>query len=142
MLPNARIIDARRDPMACCFGNFKQLFAVGQQFTYSLEHIARYYRSYVELMRHWDTVLPGKILRVHHEDVVNDLEGSVRRILDFCGLDFEPACLDFHKNRRQVNTASSEQVRRPIYRDGMDQWRHFEPYLATLRGALGPFDER
>jgi hypothetical protein len=93
-------------------------------------------------MRHWDTVLPGKILRVHHEDVVNDLEGSVRRILDFCGLDFEPACLHFHKNRRQVNTASSEQVRRPIYRDGMDQWRHFEPYLATLRGALGPLDER
>jgi predicted Zn-dependent protease len=142
MLPNAKIIDARRHPMACCFGNFKQLFAVGQQFTYSLEHIARYYRSYVDLMRHWDTVLPGKILRVHHEDVVNGLEGSVRRILEFCDLDFEPACLDFHRTRRQVNTASSEQVRRPLYRDGMDQWRHFEPHLDDLRRALGPIDER
>ena len=142
MLPNAKIIDARRHPMACCFGNFKQLFAVGQQFTYSLEHIARYYRSYIDLMRHWDTVLPGNILRVHHEDVVNDLEGSVRRILKFCGLEFEPACMDFHRTRRQVNTASSEQVRQPLYRGGMDQWRHFEPYLDSLRDALGSIDER
>lgn len=142
MLPNAKIIDARRHPIACCFGNFKQLFAVGQQFTYSLEHIARYYRSYVELMQHWDTVLPGKILRVHHEDVVDDLEGSVRRILEFCGLEFELACMDFHRTRRQVNTASSEQVRQPLYRGGMDQWRHFEPYLDTLRDALGSIDER
>ena len=140
ILPNAKIIDARRHPMACCFGNFKQLFAVGQQFTYSLEHIARYYRAYVELMRHWDTVLPGRILRVHHEDVVTDLEGSVRRLLEFCGLEFEPACLDFHRTRRQVNTASSEQVRQPLYREGMDQWRHFEPYLNDLRDALGPIE--
>jgi hypothetical protein len=142
MLPNARIIDARRHPMACCFGNFKQLFATGQQFTYSLEHVARYYRSYVELMHHWDRALPGKILRVHHEDVVADLEGSVRRLLDFCGLEFEPACLDFHNTRRQVNTASSEQVRQPIYRAGMDQWRHFEPHLKALREALGPLGGR
>ena len=100
MLPNARIIDARREPMACCFSNFKQLFASGQQFTYSIEDIARYYRIYVELMAHWDAVLPGKVLRVQHEDVVDDLEASVRRILDFCGLDFEPACIEFHKTRR------------------------------------------
>jgi len=138
ILPNARIIDARREPMACCFSNFKQLFASGQEFTYSLEDIARYYRTYVELMAHWDEVLPGRILRVRHEDVVEDLEGNVRRILDYCGLPFEPACLEFHKTERNVRTASSEQVRRPINRDGVDQWRHFEPWLASLREALGP----
>jgi len=138
MLPNARIIDARRHAMACCFSNFKQLFAVGQQFTYSLEHIARYYRSYVELMSHWDSALPGKILRVQHEDLVADLEGTVRRILEFCGLAFEPACNRFHETKRSVNTASSEQVRRPINRDGIDQWRHFEPWLEPLLRALGP----
>jgi hypothetical protein len=139
MLPNAKIIDARREPMACCFSNFKQLFATGQDFTYSLEDIGRYYRSYVELMDHWDAVLPGGILRVQHEDVVDDLEGSVRRILDFCGLPFEQACLEFHKTERSVRTASSEQVRRPIFREGLDQWRHFEPWLGPLRAALaGP----
>jgi hypothetical protein len=137
MLPNARIIDARREPMACCFSNFKQLFAAGQEFTYGLEDIARYYRSYVELMAHWDAVLPGKILRVQHEDVVADLEGTVRRLLDFCGLAFEPSCLEFHKTDRGVRTASSEQVRRPIYREGLDQWRRFEPWLNELRTALG-----
>jgi tetratricopeptide (TPR) repeat protein len=136
MLPNARIIDARREPMACCFSNFKQLFASGQEFTYSIEDIARYYRSYVELMAHWDDVLPGRILRIQHEDVVADLEGSVRRLLDFCGLEFEPACLDFHKTARSIRTASSEQVRRPIFREGLDQWRHFEPWLGPLRAAL------
>ena len=137
ILPNAKIIDARRSPMACCFGNFKQLFATGQQFTYSIEHIARYYRSYAELMQHWDTVLPGKVLRVQHESLVDDLEGHVRRILEFCGLDFEPGCVEFHKTERQVHTASSEQVRQPLYRWGMHQWRQFEPCLGALRTALG-----
>jgi tetratricopeptide (TPR) repeat protein len=137
ILPNARIIDARREPMACCFSNFKQLFASGQEFTYSLEHIARYYRSYVELMRHWEEALPGKILRVQHEDVVADLEANVRRVLTFCGLDFEPACLEFYKTERSVRTASSEQVRRPIFKEGLDQWRHFEPWLGALKEALG-----
>jgi tetratricopeptide (TPR) repeat protein len=137
ILPNARIIDARREPMACCFSNFKQLFASGQEFTYDIEDIARYYRSYVQLMRHWDDALPGKVLRIQYEDVVEDLEGNVRGILDFCGLPFEPACLEFHKTERSVRTASSEQVRRPIFREGVDQWRHFEPWLGSLRSALG-----
>jgi len=137
MLPNARIIDARREPMACCFGNFKQLFAHGQEFTYGIEDIARYYRTYLELMRHWDRVLPGRVLRVQHEDLVDDLEGNVRRILEYCGLAFEPACVEFHKTERSVRTASSEQVRQPIYREGLDQWRHFEPWLGPLRAALG-----
>jgi tetratricopeptide (TPR) repeat protein len=138
ILPNARIIDARRGAMACCFSNWKQLFAVGQRFTYGFEDIARYYRSYVELMQHWDEVLRGWILRVQHEEVVADLEGSVRRILDFCELEFEPTCLQFYRTERGVNTPSSEQVRQPIYRQGLDQWRHFEPWLIPLRDALGP----
>ena len=137
MLPNARIIDARRDPMACCFSNLKQLFAQGQEFAYSVQDIARYYRTYVELMGHWDDVLPGRVLRVRHEAVIDDLEGQVRRILDHCGLPFEPACLDFHATRRSVRTPSSEQVRRPIFREGLDQWRNYEPWLAPLRTALG-----
>ncbi|MFZ1906672.1 MAG: sulfotransferase [Steroidobacteraceae bacterium] len=137
ILPRARIIDARREAMACCFSNFKQLFASGQEFTYSIEDIARYYRSYVALMAHWDAVLPGSTLRVQHEDVVADLEGNVRRILDFCGLEFEPACLTFYKTERSVRTASSEQVRQPIYREGIEQWRNFEPWLGPLRQALG-----
>jgi len=136
ILPNARIIDARREPMACCFSNFKQLFATGQEFTYSLEDIGRYYRSYVALMRHWDSVLPGKVLRIQHEDVVENLEANVRRILDFCGLPFEPACVEFHRTERSVRTASSEQVRRPIFREGLDQWRHFEPWLEPLQSVL------
>jgi predicted Zn-dependent protease len=138
MLPNAKIIDARREPMACCFSNFKQLFASGQQFTYSLEDIGRYYALYVRLMDHWDAVLPGRVLRVQHEDVIDDLEGNVRRILDYCGLEFEAACVDFHKTERRVHTASSEQVRRPINREGVDQWKNFEPWLGPLREALGP----
>jgi len=137
MLPNARIIDARREPMACCFSNFKQLFANGQEFTYSIEEIARYYRTYLELMRHWQRVLPGRVLRVQHEDVVDDLEGSVRRLLDFCGLAFEPACVSFYENRRSVRTASSEQVRQAIYRDGLEQWKNFEAWLGPLESALG-----
>jgi tetratricopeptide (TPR) repeat protein len=137
MLPNARIIDARREPMACCFGNLKQLFAHGQEFAYSVEDIARYYRTYLELMRHWDAVLPGRVLRVLYEDVVADLEGNVRRILDYCGLEFEPACVEFYRTERSVRTASSEQVRQPIYREALDQWRHYEPWLGPLREALG-----
>jgi hypothetical protein len=137
MLPNARIIDARREPMACCFSNLKQLFARGQEFTYSIEDIARYYRTYLELMRHWDKALPGRILRVQHEDVVEDLEGNVRRMLAHCGLEFEPACVEFHKTARSVRTASAEQVRQPLNRDGLDQWKHFEPWLSPLRDALG-----
>ena len=137
MLPNAKIIDARRDPLACCFSNFKQLFGNGQEFTYSIEDIARYYRTYVRLMRHWDEVLPGRILRINHEDVVDDLEGNVRRMLDFCGLEFEPACLEFHRTGRVVQTASADQVRQPIFREGLDQWKHYAQWLGPLRAALG-----
>jgi hypothetical protein len=138
VLPDARIIDARRHPMACCVSAFKQLFAEGQEFSYSLEDLGRYYRGYVELMDHWQDVLPGRILRVDHEAVVADLEGEVRRILEFLGLPFEPACLEFHKTRRSVRTASSEQVRRPLYDSALDHWRHYEPWLGPLRTALGP----
>jgi tetratricopeptide (TPR) repeat protein len=137
MLPNAKIIDARREPMACCFSNLKQLFANGQEFTYSVDDISRYYRTYLDLMGHWDEVLPGRVLRIWHEDVVDDLEGNVRRILDFCGLAFEPKCVDFHKTERSVRTASSEQVRQPIFREGLDQWRHYEHRLSPLMDALG-----
>jgi tetratricopeptide (TPR) repeat protein len=137
MLPRAKVIDARREPMACCFSNLKQLFARGQEFTYSIEDIARYYRTYLELMRHWNRVLPGWVLRVQHEDVVDDLEGNVRRILDFCGLQFEPQCVEFHKTQRSVRTASSEQVRQPLNREGLDQWKNFEPWLEPLKVALG-----
>jgi tetratricopeptide (TPR) repeat protein len=137
MLPNAKIIDARREPMACCFGNLKQLFSSGQEFSYSIDDIARYYRTYLELMRHWDTVLPGRILKVQHEDVVADLPGNVRRILEFCGLPFESTCVEFHKTERSVRTASSEQVRQPIFREGLDQWRNYTSWLGPLKEALG-----
>jgi hypothetical protein len=123
--------------MACCFSGFKQLFGQGQEFSYGLEAIGNYYRRYVELMDHWDEVLPGFVLRVQHEEVVEDLETQVRRMLDFCGLPFEPACLDFHRSRRSVRTPSSEQVRQPIYRSGLEQWRHYEPWLGPLKQALG-----
>ncbi len=142
MLPNAKIIDARRDPMSCCFSNLKQLFAQGQEFAYSVEDIARYYRTYLDLMRHWDATLPGRVLCVRHEDVIADLEGNVRRILDYCGLPFEPACIDFHKTQRSVRTPSSEQVRQPIFRDGLDQWKKFEPWLGPLQVALGDAADR
>ncbi|HVO47604.1 MAG TPA: sulfotransferase [Steroidobacteraceae bacterium] len=142
ILPNARIIDARREPMACCFSNLKQLFATGQEFTYSVDDIARYYRTYLELMAHWDAVLPGRVLRVQHQDVVDDLEGNVRRILDFCGLEFEPACVEFYKTERSIRTASSEQVRQPIFREGLDQWKNYEPWLGPLKDALGDALER
>jgi tetratricopeptide (TPR) repeat protein len=137
MLPQAKIIDVRREPMACCFSNLKQLFASGQEFSYDLKSAGRYYRSYLKLMRHWDAVLPGRVLRVLYEDVVEDLEASLRRMLRFCGLDFEPACLEFHQTARSVSTASSEQVRQPIFRIGLSRWHHYEPWLAPLKDALG-----
>jgi predicted Zn-dependent protease len=136
MLPHAKIIDARREPLACCFSNYKQLFAAGQPFTYGIEDIARYYRLYLQVMEHWDTAMAGKILHVQHEELVDDLETQVRRLLGFCGLDFEPACLDFHRTRRDIHSASSEQVRQPLNRRGLDQWRHFEPWLGPLKAAL------
>ncbi len=138
ILPNAKIIDARRGAMGCCFSGFKQLFAEGQEFTYGLEEIGHYFKDYVALMDHWDRVLPGKVLRVNYEDVVADLEPQVRRLLDFCGLLFEEGCINFHKNDRAVRTASSEQVRQPIFTSGLDQWQNFSPYLDPLRQVLGP----
>lgn len=137
ILPNAKIIDARRSPMACCFSGFKQLFAEGQEFSYALEDIGRYYRDYVALMDHWDSVLPGYVLRVRHEDVVDDLEGQVRRLLEFCGLPFEAACLRYYETDRNVRTPSSEQVRQPIFRQGTEQWRHYREHLKPLASALG-----
>ena len=138
MLPNAKIIDARRAAPACCFGGFKQLFAEGQEFSYSLEDIGQYYRDYCDLMDHWQEVFPGEILLVEYEQVVDDLETQVRRVLDYCGLPFEEACLSFHETKRAVRTASSEQVRQPLYRSGLDQWRNYEPWLDPLKAALGP----
>jgi hypothetical protein len=138
LLPNAKIIDARRDAMACCFSNFKQHYARGQRFSYDLRDMGRFYRDYVDLMAHFDEVLPGRIHRVVYERMVEDTEAEVRKVLDYCGLPFEPACLRFFENERPVRTASSEQVRQPIYRHGVDQWRHFEPWLGPLREALGP----
>lgn len=138
ILPNAKVIDARRHPMSCCFSGFKQLFAEGQEFSYGLEEIGDYYRNYVELMDHWDAVLPGFVLKVQHEDVVDDLEGQVRRMLNFCGLPFEQNCLDFHETERSVRTPSSEQVRSPIFRTSLDQWRNYTQWLQPVREALGP----
>jgi hypothetical protein len=137
MLPKAKIIDVRREPMACCFSNLKQLFASGQDFTYSVEDIARYYRTYLEAMRHWEVVLPGRMLKISYEDVVENLEENVRRILKFCGLEFEAACIEFYKTERPVRTASSEQVRQPLFRGGLFQWRNYEPWLGPLKDSLG-----
>lgn len=138
ILPNAKIIDARRHPLGCCFSNFKQYYARGQNFSYSLSDIGRFYHDYVGLMTHFDEVLPGRIHRVIYEDTVEDTEAQVRKLLAYCQLDFEPACLRFFENQRGVRTASSEQVRQPIYRQGMQQWTNYEPWLKPLREALGP----
>jgi hypothetical protein len=138
ILPNAKIIDARRHPLACGFSGFKQHFARGQGFTYDLTDIGRYYADYVELMAHFDAVLPARVHRVIYEQMVADPEAQVRLLLDYCGLDFEPACLKFYENDRAVRTASSEQVRQPIFTEGLDQWRRFEPWLDPLKSALGP----
>ena len=138
ILPNAKIIDARRNPMDCCWSGFKQLFAEGQEFSYGLDDIGTYYRNYVDMMAHWHNVLPeNRILHVQHEDVLDDLEGEVRRILEYCGLPFEDDCLNFHENKRAVRTASSEQVRRPVNKSGLEQWRPFEADLQPLKDALG-----
>jgi tetratricopeptide (TPR) repeat protein len=138
VLPNARIIDARRHPLGCCVSNFRQHFAHGQDFTYDLEDLGHYYSDYVRLMAHVDSVLPGRVHRVIYERMVEDTEAEVRRLLDYCGLEFEPACLEFHKTERAVRTASSEQVRQPIYRGATDEWRPYEPFLDPLKDALGP----
>jgi len=142
ILPNAKIIDARRHPMAACFSSYTQLFARGQSFTYGLSNIGRYYRNYVDMMDHWDLVLPGKVLRVHYERVVSDIETQVRRMLDHCGLEFEEACLQFHQTQRAVRTASSEQVRQPIYTAALEHWRNYETHLNELKSALGSVLER
>jgi hypothetical protein len=137
VLPNAKIIDARRHPMACCFSNYRQHFARGQNFAYDLEDVGRYYADYVRLMAHVDAVLPGRVHRVIYERMVDDTEAEVRALLDYCGLEFEPACLEFHKTERAVRTASSEQVRQPIYRDATEEWRAYESHLEPLRAVLG-----
>ena len=137
MLPNAKIIDARRHPMGCCFSGYKQLFAEGQAFSYDLSDAGQYYRDYQSLMDTWQSIFPDQILHVQYEDVVNDFEAQVRRILDYCGLPFEEACLSFYKTERAVRTPSSEQVRQPIYRGGIDQWKNFAAHLEPLKKSLG-----
>jgi tetratricopeptide (TPR) repeat protein len=138
ILPNAKIIDARRHPLGCCLSNFRQHFARGQDFTYDLEHAGRYYADYVRLMAGLDAVLPGRVHRVIYERMVDDTEAEVRALLDYCGLEFEPACLEFYKTDRAVRTASSEQVRQPIYREATEEWRAYEAHLGPLKNALGP----
>jgi len=142
ILPNAKIIDARRHPMGSCFSGYTQLFAKGQAFTYGFNNVGRYYCDYVKVMDHWDEVMPGKVLCVQYEDIVNDTESQVRRILDYCGLSFEQACLEFYKTDRAVRTPSSEQVRQPIYKGGLDMWRNYEAHLDNLKDALTPVIER
>ncbi|HEY8122268.1 MAG TPA: sulfotransferase [Myxococcota bacterium] len=138
ILPNAKIIDARRHPLACGFSVYKQHFARGQHFSYDLADVGRYYRDYVELMAHFDRVLPGRVHRMIYERTVDDFEPEVRRLLDYCGLPFDARCLRFYENDRVVRTASSEQVRRPIYREGKDHWRSYAEFLRPLERALGP----
>ena len=137
ILPNAKIIDARRHPMACCFSNFKQHFAKGQGFSYGQERIARYYRDYVNLMARYDAAMPGAVHRVIHERLVEDLETEIRAMLAYIGVPFEEACLRFYETDRAVRTPSSEQVRRPIFTEGLDQWRNYEEWLEPMKAALG-----
>ena len=137
ILPNATVIDARRHPLDCCLSMYKQHFAEGQTFSYDLDDLGRYYRSYLRTMAHWDAVLPGKVLHVQYEQVVRDPETQIRRLLRHCGLAFEPACLAFHETRRAVRTASAEQVRQPLYSTGIGYWKNFAAQLEPLRGALG-----
>lgn len=138
VLPRAKIIDARRHPLSCCFSNFRQHFARGQDFTYDLADLGQYYANYVRLLAHLDAVMPGRIHRVIYERIVEDTEAEVRALLDYCGLEFEPSCLEFYKTQRAVRTPSSEQVRQPIYRAGTDDWRAYEAHLGPLKTALGP----
>lgn len=142
ILPNAKIVDARRHPLDCCFSNFRQHFAKGQGFTYSLEHIARYYADYARAMAHYDSVMPGRVHRVIHERLLEHPEREVHALLDYLGLPFEESCMEFHRNQRAVRTASSEQVRRPINRDGVGQWLPFRDWLAPLEEALGDLPHR
>jgi Sulfotransferase family len=137
ILPNARIIDARRHPLGCCFSNFKQHFAHGQNFSYSLEDLGRYYADYVRLMAHFDAVSPGTIHRVIYEDMVAESETEIRQLLSALDLPFEEGCLRFYENDRAVRTASSEQVRKPIFREGTELWQMFEPWLDPLKASLG-----
>jgi hypothetical protein len=136
ILPNAKIINARRHPFDSCLGGYKQLFGKGQDFTYDMLELAGYYRQYHETMRHWHRVLPGKVLDVHYEETVTDLETQVRRILAHCGLPFEEACVRFHETRRTIKTASSEQVRQPLYTSAIGYWRHYEKHLDLWREEL------
>ena len=136
ILPNAKIIDIRRNSMSACFSCYKQLFAEGQEFTYSLENLASYYNTYVDLMDHWNKVLPGQILSLNYEDLINEFEPSVDRILDYCNLPFEQSCLEFYKSKRSVKTPSAEQVRQPIYKSGLDYWKNYEPFLDDLKNNL------
>ena len=137
ILPNAKIIDARRYPLDCCFSIYKQLFAQGQEFSYGLEEIGNYYRNYIDLMDHWNRVLPGKILKVNNEDIINDLEGQVKRIIDYLELPFEKECISFYNTKRSVRTASSEQVRKPINKDGVERWKPYSKKLKPLVDYLG-----
>ncbi len=142
MLPNARIIDIRRHPLGCCFSNFTSIFLHGLAHTYRLADLGRFYANYVEMMAHYDHVLPGKVYRVFYEDLIDDTEREIRRLLAWLDLPFEEACLDFHSNKRAVNSASSEQVRSPLFRDALERWRHYEPWLGPLKAALGPVLEQ
>jgi len=137
ILPNCKIIDIRRHPLSCCFSCFKQLFAEGQEFSYNLEDLGHYYKDYVELMNYWHERFPGEILHVQYEDVVEDLSSQVQRILDYCELPFEEACLNYWTTDRAVKTPSSEQVRKPIFKSGVENWQQFEHHLDPLKGALG-----
>ncbi|HEX2138547.1 MAG TPA: sulfotransferase, partial [Woeseiaceae bacterium] len=142
ILPNAKIIDARRHPMGGCFSCYKQLFARGQNFTYDLDKLGRYYRDYVILMDHWDAVLPGRVHRVQYEQMVENTETEIRRLLDYCGLEFEEQCLRFFETERAIRTPSAEQVRQPVYRAGLEHWRHYERHLGPLKKALGAVLDR
>ena len=136
ILPNAKIIDARRNPMDCCFSCYKQLFGSGQGFTYSQNRIGNYYLDYLKIMEHWDKVLPGKVHRVLYENMIEDTEKQIRQLLKYCDLEFEESCLNFYKTKRTVRTPSSEQVRQPIYKKGIGQWNNFEPWLGDLKKTL------
>jgi hypothetical protein len=138
ILPNAKIIDVRRHPLACGFSNFKQLYARGQEFSYDLAHFGRHYADYVRLMAHWDRVSPGRVHRLVHERLVEDPEAEIRRLLDYLGLPFDEACLNFHETKRPVRTVSAEQVRQPIRKDVVESWRAFEAELGQMKDALGP----
>ena len=142
ILPNAKIIDARRNPLDTCLSCFKQLFARGQVFTYDLSELARYYINYVKLMDHWDKTLPDFVYRVSYEQLISDQEGETKNLLDFCQLDFEKETLQFYNTKRAVKTASSEQVRQPIYQRGLDHWKNYEDDLSELKRALEPLRER